>query len=162
MPHILYFIRHGIAADRSLYAQDSDRPLSEAGNQKTENIAQRLVSLGVTVDRILTSPLLRARQTAEILKAAGMSDRLEVLPFLSPGGRIQDALVWLEHCPAQSLALVGHEPDLGEWVESLVWGEPRQGLVVKKASIMGIQLPDGGDPIGQSQLFWLAPPRFLL
>jgi phosphohistidine phosphatase len=60
------------------------------------------------------------------------------------------------------LAIVGHEPDLGEWAEQLVWGKAQQRLVVKKAGVIGIRLPTTGDLVGNSELFWLTPPRFLL
>jgi phosphohistidine phosphatase len=162
MGKTLYIIRHGIAADRGLYAQDGDRPLTEAGRAKTTAIARRLVSLDLTVDCILTSPLLRAQQTAQILQDAGLSDRLEPWPHLAPGGSLPAALAELSDRPESTLALVGHEPDLGEWVETLVWGAPKQHLVVKKAGVLGVQLPDAGSAMGESQLFWLTPPRFLL
>lgn len=125
-------------------------------------MAQRLKDLGLTIDLILTSPFLRARQTAEILLAEGLSDRLQESLPLAPGGDLHQWMTWAQTCPETTLALVGHEPDLGEWVEQLVWGEPRQRLVVKKAGILGIQVPEQGTWLGNSNLFWLCPPRFLL
>lgn len=64
----LYLIRHGIAAERGTYPKDEERPLTEKGRAKTQKVAQRLYALGLRFDFILTSPLVRARQTAEILK----------------------------------------------------------------------------------------------
>ena len=165
MSRTLYVIRHGIAADRALYAQDGDRPLTSGGQQKTEKVAKRLVALGISVHQIVTSPLVRAHQTAEILKAATLSDRLTVSPYLAPGGNLEDWLNWwMQDDPSDeaTVAIVGHEPDLGEWVERLVWGEAKQHLVVKKAGVLGVSLPVGQPAIGQSELFWLTPPRFLL
>jgi phosphohistidine phosphatase len=161
----LYVIRHGIAADRALYAKDSDRPLTPTGQQKTEKVAQRLVTLGIVVSQIVTSPLVRARQTADILQAANLSDRLAISPHLAPGGRLEDWLDWWMHndrADDATVAIVGHEPDLGTWVERLVWGETKQHLVVKKAGVLGVSLPVDQDAIGHSELFWLTPPRFLL
>jgi phosphohistidine phosphatase len=56
---------------------------------------------------------------------------------------------------------VGHEPSLGEWAECLVWGEARGRLRLKKAGVIGINVPLD-DPIGNSELFWLVPPRVLV
>lgn len=159
----LYLIRHGIAAERGTYANDDDRPLTEAGIRKTKQVAKRIHDLEVRFDLIQTSPLPRARQTAEILQAAQLSDHLSESPYLAPAGDFAAWLKWLQHWRTEGtrLAIVGHEPDVGEWAERLIWGEPRQHLIVKKASIMGLLLPEGS-PVGRSQLFWLAPPRFMV
>lgn len=166
----LYLIRHGIAADRNPqeYPDDSQRPLTDAGRKKTRKIAQRLADLGLQFNHLLTSPLLRAQQTAELLVAAKLSPKLEMFPPLAPGGEVQDWLTWRQrHYPDSkngdvAIAVVGHQPDLGQWAEQLIWGEVREKLIVKKAGVIGINLPDDGDAIGQSELFWLVPPRFLL
>ena len=160
----VYLIRHGIAANREDYAEDdTQRPLTVEGVQKTGKIARRLRELGLQFDLILSSPLLRARQTAEVLQAAGLSAQLELSPHLAPEGTLSDwwsdRRNWRDY---PSLALVGHEPNLGHWTEMLVWGEVQSRLVVKKASIIGVSLPESGSPMGRSNLFLLAPPRFLL
>lgn len=133
--------------------------------QKTGKVAKRLRELGLQFDLILTSPFVRAKQTAEILQAEGLSDRLESSPFLAQGGSFQQWLEWFQQWrqPSQpTLALVGHEPDLTEWIETLVWGKPVGRLVLKKAGAVGLSIPNSGSPVGQSDLFWLAPPRLLL
>jgi phosphohistidine phosphatase len=161
----LYLIRHGLAGEHGSYANDDERPLTEEGVKKTKQVAKRLSQLRLKFDLILTSPLVRAHQTAEILQAAGLSQQLERSPNLAPGGDIQAWLTWFQNWQqtgGQTLALTGHEPDLGEWAERLVWGEARQRLVVKKAGVIGIEVPVEGNPIGSSHLFWLTPPRFLL
>jgi phosphohistidine phosphatase len=161
----LYLIRHGIAADRGSYEQDEERPLTPTGDRKTCKVAQRLKQLGIKFDRILSSPLVRARQTAEILQRQGLSSNLEVFAALSPEGDIQDWLDWYDRYGKtinQNIALVGHQPDLGKWTEILVWGEARERLVVKKAGVIGISLPETSSLVGNSELFWLTPPKFLL
>ncbi|KPQ39035.1 MAG: phosphohistidine phosphatase SixA [Phormidium sp.] len=166
----LYLIRHGIAADRNPqeYPDDRQRPLTDAGRKKTRKIAKRLKELGLNFDHLLASPLIRAQQTADILQNAKLSKIREVFPPLAPGGDVQDWLTWQQrHYPDSkngdvAIAVVGHQPDLGHWAEQLIWGEPRGQLIVKKAGIIGVNLPDEGDSIGQSQLFWLVPPRLLL
>jgi phosphohistidine phosphatase len=160
----LYLIRHGLAAERGTYANDDDRPLTDDGIRRTKRVAKRLHELEIKFDLIQTSPLVRARQTANILHSVGLSKKLEESADLKPEGPLENWLNWLQSWrqgSGQSLAIVGHEPDLGNWTEQLVWGEARQHLVVKKAGVIGLLLPDGS-PIGQSQLFWLTPPRLLL
>ncbi|MFM6183502.1 MAG: phosphohistidine phosphatase SixA, partial [Dolichospermum sp.] len=79
----LYLIRHGIAEEHQPKLKDEERQLTLEGREKTEKIAQRLVKLGFNFDLILTSPLVRAYQTAEILIAAGLSSQLETSDHLS-------------------------------------------------------------------------------
>lgn len=161
----VYFIRHGIAADREDYAQDEERPLTKEGINKTRKVANRLHQLNIDFDLILTSPLLRARQTAEILQTAGLGNKIKESTSLVPDGDINNWLNWY-HKWRQSggncLALVGHQPDSGNWAEILVWGEPRGGLLLKKAGAIGLILPETGDPVGKSVLFWLTSPKLLL
>ena len=161
----LYLVRHGIAAEREEYTEDALRPLTSEGKRKTKQVAQQLFDLGLRFDLILTSPLVRARQTADILKAIGLSTQLEESTDLTPEGKIHSWLSWLEEWQnngGTNLALVGHEPNLGEWTEILVWGEAKGNLLVKKAGVIGVQLPENGSPVGRSLLFWLTPPKFLL
>ncbi|BAZ28817.1 phosphohistidine phosphatase SixA [Cylindrospermum sp. NIES-4074] len=162
----LYLIRHGIAEDREAGIKDEDRKLTKEGRQKTEKIAQRLVTLDLHFDLIITSPLVRAQQTAEILIGAGLSSQLEQSSHLSPEGNINNWLAeWLEprkYPQKTQLALVGHEPNLSNWAEILLWGEAKERLVLKKAGMIGIKLPEIGSPWGRSHMFWLTPPKYLL
>ncbi|MDY7023133.1 MAG: phosphohistidine phosphatase SixA [Cyanobacteriota bacterium] len=161
----LYLIRHGIAADRELYDNDEERPLTEEGDHKTHKVAKKLLELNLKFDILLSSPLVRARQTANILKSVGLCDRIEEFPPLAPDGEINFWLDWYQNWQktgGESLALVGHQPDLGNWAEVLVWGEVREALIVKKAGIIGISLPDTSSLVGGCQLLWLTPPKFLL
>jgi len=186
----LYLIRHGIAHDRTEEGQDELRSLTALGQQKTQKVAQRLYDLGVRFDLILSSPLVRAAQTATILQQAGLSSQVAVSADLQPEGSLLHWLDWLttwqgareaqasnsetqsssdprpdspslELAKDHALALVGHQPDLSDWAEQLVWGAAVGGLVLKKAGIIGLHLPEKGSPLGNSTLFWLTPPRFL-
>lgn len=162
----LYIIRHGLAGEHGSYADDRLRPLTEEGQRKTEKIAQRLAELGLEFDLIQTSSLVRARQTADILLTEGLGKSLEEFSELEPGGSFTAWIQWLGEWLTQHkngvLAIVGHEPDLSRWAEQLVWGTAQGKLVLKKAGAIGITLPESGSPVGQSELFWLTPPRFLL
>ena len=162
----LYLIRHGIAVERGIYANDAERPLTEKGRQKTQKVAQSLYDMGLRLDLILTSPFIRAFQTAEILQNVGLTQQLEESSHLAPEGNIQDWLSWLSQwrnsSPEKYLALVGHQPNLGDWAELLVWGNITGQIRVKKAGVIGLNLPNTGTPIGNSELFLLTSPKYLL
>ena len=162
----VYFIRHGIAAERGTYVDDEQRPLIDKGKVKTAKVAQKLSATGLKFDLILTSPLVRASQTAEILKQAGLSKAVETFTPLKPDGEIPRWLEWLESYrlenPQAKIALVGHQPDLGEWIEMLIWGNVKNQLVVKKAGVIGLEIPDLGTPVSRSTLFLLTSPKWIL
>lgn len=160
----LYLIRHGIAVERTSDVEDEKRSLTDIGRQKTRQVAKRLTSLGLRFELILTSPLVRSRQTTEILHASGLSSQVEESNYLAPGGDIYDWLKWMEQSDQEpkTMAIVGHQPDLGQWAEILIWGEARSKLVLKKAGIIGLTLPKMSSSVGRSQLFWLTPPKFLI
>jgi phosphohistidine phosphatase len=163
----LYLIRHGIAADRDTYPNDEERPLTDKGHEKTAKVAKQLRDRGLRFDLILTSPLVRAKETATILKEAGLASQVEEFAALAPDGDIKAWVDWLEKrrqrvSGDKCLALVGHQPDLGNWAETLVWGEARNKLLLKKAGAIGLKSPDNKPPIGQSELFLLLSPKWLL
>lgn len=162
----LYLIRHGIAADREHFEHDFDRPLTDRGIEKTSQIAQRLAALGLCFDRILTSPLVRAQQTAELLRVAGLCGVIEEFGALAPGGEVEALVAWWSGShPVQAreaIAIVGHQPDLGQWAEWLLWGQAMEKLIVKKAGVIGLDVPVEGLACGACELFWLTPPRLLL
>lgn len=162
----LYLIRHGIAEERREDIREEERKLTKEGRHKTEKVAQRLFEFDLKFDLILTSPLTRALETAQILIKAGLGEKLEESNHLAPGGNISNWVAdWLQpqnYSPNTKLAVVGHEPDLGNWAEILLWGEAKGSLVLKKAGTIGIKLPETGYPLGRSQMFWLTPPKYLL
>jgi phosphohistidine phosphatase len=161
----LYLVRHGLAGKAEPSRDDRLRPLTRSGVLRTRAVAKRLLALGIRFDLALTSPLLRARQTADLLHHVGLCPRHEESVFLAPGGNFENWLRWLERWRRRGhtrLALVGHMPDLGAWAERLLCGEGRDCLVLKKAGVVGLTLPPRGSPVGRSLLFLLAPPRYLL
>jgi phosphohistidine phosphatase len=160
----VYLVRHGLAGEPGSYTPDEVRPLTAEGEKKTRQVAKHLRHLNLKFDHILTSPLVRAKQTAEILLDVGLGKHLESADFLAPRGNIHDWVTWLqtwERSPQSSLALVGHEPCLSQWAETLIWGQFKGAITLKKAGIIGLSLPLEGSPIGHSCLFWLTPPRLL-
>lgn len=164
----VYLIRHGIAVERDLSKKDETRPLTEQGRKKTKKVAQQIKDIGIYFDIILTSPLLRATQTAEILREEGLTQTLETFSALAPAGEIQEWLTWWEHWHIETthqegkVALVGHQPDLGDWAELLIWGQIQEKLVVKKAGVIGLNCPEDVSPLGNSELFLLTSPKWLL
>lgn len=160
----IYLVRHGIAAEKGLYSQDAERPLTEKGISKANKVAQRLLSLDVHFKFILSSPLVRAYQTAEILTNIGLGKKITINESLAPEGKIESWLRWLSDNfnETQKIALVGHQPDLGNWAEMLVFGSIKENLSLKKSGIVGIKITNKNNPIGNSELFLLTAPKWFV
>ncbi|MBE9028670.1 phosphohistidine phosphatase SixA [filamentous cyanobacterium LEGE 11480] len=159
----IYIIRHGLAGQFGDYSDDAQRPLTNPGRLKTTQVAQRLKTLDVQLDHILTSPYQRAAQTAAILHQQYPQAQLETLPALQPGGNFTQLLDRLQHHDRrQSIAIVGHEPDLSHTAERLIWGEIRSRLILKKTGIIRLEAPITGDLLGHCELRWLIPAKVLL
>jgi phosphohistidine phosphatase len=156
----LYLVRHAIAAERGpKYPDDRLRPLTPAGSKKFSQSVPGLVELGVVIDVVLTSPLVRARDTAMLL-AAGLKPKpsLVEIEALSPSGRPNAIVEAIKtHSKSQRrLALVGHEPDLGELAARLLGA---RGMVeFKKGGVCLIEV-DGATPGGPGTLRWMLPPK---
>lgn len=164
----LYLIRHGIAEDRENFEDDTLRPLTDEGRKKTKQVAKRLYDLGLRFDLLQTSPLVRARQTAEIFTNV-FSSTLQQADELAPEGSFETwlnwAMAWLSQHPQParaSLGIVGHEPDLTAWAETLLWGEAKGALVLKKAGIIGLVLPEDRPWTANGILFLSIPPKLLI
>ena len=161
----LHLIRHGQAEDRPGGGGDAERALTPSGAKEMRRVARRLVELGVRFDRTATSPLARARQTAEALLAEGVTPVVEEEEFLAGDGTFDDLRAWLgrlRRLGARSVALVGHQPGLGEWAETLLCGEVRGRIQLKKAGIVALEVPDTGAAAGACRLLWMTSPRLLL
>ncbi|PSB12366.1 phosphohistidine phosphatase SixA [Pleurocapsa sp. CCALA 161] len=162
----VYLIRHGIAAEKGTYADDEQRPLIKKGQDKTAQVAQRLLSVGLKFDLLLSSPLVRAYQTAEILQQASLAKTIETFAPLKPDGAIAEWVKWQQQYQVQhpdaKIALVGHQPDLGNWAEMMLWGAIQGQIEVKKAGVMGLKIPPIGTPIARSTLFLHVPPKWLI
>jgi phosphohistidine phosphatase len=174
----LYLIRHGIAIDlesiaptdndlsaQSAIDRDALRSLTKVGRKKIAQVADRLNGLDVTFDLIVTSPLVRARQTAEILIDKQLSSQLEIAEDLKPQGNLPTWLTWWQERaserPISTLALVGHEPNLSHWAELLMFGKVVNRLVLKKGGIIGLKFDDELE-IGAGQLVCSIPPKYFL
>lgn len=157
----LLLLRHGIAEERRPELPDGDRALTGRGIERSRAVLQRLVALGITADGLLCSPLLRARQTAEIAVAVGWAPQLTLAAELSPGGAALACLPqWCQACAGDSLALVGHEPDLSELAARLI-GAPAGSLALRKAGLIQLRLA-GAVGAAQAVLVSLLRPSLLL
>jgi phosphohistidine phosphatase len=158
----LYLIRHAIAAERGPnYPDDHKRPLTNEGISRFKQVVEGLKDFDVTLDLVLTSPLVRASQTAELLVARiGGKPRLDTLDALSPGGRMATVLEAIAKHSRRvgHIGLVGHEPDLGELAARLL--RARGTIEFKKGAVACLEL-DGAMPNGPGTLRWLLPPRAL-
>ena len=157
----VYLVRHAVAADRGEeYPDDTRRPLTPHGISRFKETVEGLAALGVRVDVVLSSPLVRARQTAELL-AAGLQDRPPVvdarwLAAGNPAAAAIDALAGRED--VGSVALVGHEPGIGELAARLVGAQTP--FVFKKGGVCRIDF-DGPARASAGELRWFATPRML-
>lgn len=155
----LYFLRHGEAGRRQDWrGDDSERPLTAAGKKRMKREATGIRKLKLPLDVIISSPLVRALQTAEIVgKAYGSAARLVTDGRLRPGfGPKHLAELVTQHRRARGVMLVGHEPDFSETI-SRVTGGGR--LTVKKGALAYVEVEDRAPVKGT--LVWLIPPKAL-
>jgi phosphohistidine phosphatase len=159
----LLIVRHAIAfeADSKRWPDDAARPLSPAGIRRAAKAAAGLKELTLAPERLLTSPLIRAAQTAQILhEAAGWPAALEV-EELAPGVPLGALLALLRKERSRRVAVVGHQPGLGELIAAFVVGEGvALPLELKKNSVACLEF-EGSPRAGRGVLKWLAGPRLL-
>ena len=161
----LYLVRHAIAAERGPdYPDDEQRPLTPEGAAKWRRSVAGLRKFGLILDVVITSPLVRAHETAEAL-AAGLKPKpkLVVAEVLSPGRKPAAVLAEIAKYAGMArgpsrLALVGHEPDLGELAARLLGA--KGAIEFKKGAVCRIDL-DRAMPGGPGTLGLLLPPRVL-
>ncbi|MDR3685589.1 MAG: phosphohistidine phosphatase SixA [Coriobacteriia bacterium] len=152
----VYFMRHGDAGDKRAWeGPDTERPLSELGVARTEAAARHFVQTGFRPSKILTSPLTRALQTAEIVAAALEASKLvQIDDVLAPGFDITGfRRILKSNADQDRLLLVGHDPGLSNVIEATMGGG---SIVLKKGGIARLDIDDPGVPTGH--LVWLASP----
>lgn len=155
----VYFLRHGKAENRADWrGRDDDRPLTAEGEEALRREAKAMAGLDLGVDVIVTSPLARARRTAELVaQGLGLEDRLVEDERMAHGfdmRRLEQVLA--AHGEAASVMVVGHEPDFSATVAELIGG----GEVVMKKG--GLARVDVTAPVaGGGELVWLLTPPLL-
>jgi phosphohistidine phosphatase len=161
-PRTLYLIRHGRAAERGeKWPDDAVRPLTHDGAVRMRQVVRGLAEAGATITVVITSPLVRALATAEIV-VQGTTPRPELVTSatLAPGGsppRVAEMLG--QSGKARGLAIVGHEPDLGELAAWLIGA--RHPVTFKKGGVCRIDVAEWPPAPRQGRLVWCATPRML-
>jgi phosphohistidine phosphatase len=158
-------VRHAIAQRREVFAKqnrhDDQRPLTAKGIQRMREGAVGLRRVVDRVDVLAFSPLVRARQTAEILARSLKPDRRIAVPGLAPGYDPTAATDWLQHlAPESHVCLVGHEPDLSALVAWLTCGRVAGFLELRRGSACLLHCPKT-PARDTATLLWALAPRQL-
>ncbi len=161
----LYIVRHAIAVEPGTpgYDDDSQRPLTDTGRKKMKKIVKGLRQLEVELDLILTSPYVRARDTAEIL-ASGfkMKKKIAFTDNLIPPGNFDRLIDEIgEKYNVDNLALVGHEPMLSSFISFLMTGNPDAAITLKKGGVCLLSVDDLRQE-RRAALQWLLTPAIMV
>jgi phosphohistidine phosphatase len=166
----LYLMRHGIAADlgEGGVLKDADRPLTLEGRARMKQAADGVRKLDLKFNVILTSPYLRARQTAEVVaEVLDLQHKVKILDSLAPGrafieGEGKHAEIFLELGAYQfdRALLVGHMPDLSELASFLLTGNRNLNIEFRKGSLCALEIASL-PPRGPGLLRWLMTPKQL-
>ena len=159
----LVFLRHGVAANREDWkGDDADRPLTADGADRTKEVVRGLKALKIKPDVILSSPLLRARETAEIAKKGLITDaKVELAEELTPDASPDRLIVRLADLAGKPVVLcVGHEPHISTTISMMVSGKTAASFEMKKAGVCCIRFT-GIPKAGAGSVLWLLPPKFL-
>ncbi|HVP77825.1 MAG TPA: phosphohistidine phosphatase SixA [Thermodesulfobacteriota bacterium] len=155
----LYFLRHGLAGDRTRWpGDDFDRPLTDEGKDRIAREAVTIAHLELGLEVVMTSPLVRAFQTAEIVaRKLNLLDKLVKDERLGPGFSAPHVpKILAAHAKANAVMLVGHEPSFSEAISYLIGGGR---VVCKKGSLACVDLEDASSLRGK--LLWLLQPKVL-
>ncbi len=157
----LLILRHGEAGSRiPVASKDSERALTATGHRDVEEVAGSLKALKLEIDLIVSSPLTRSLETAQVVaKELDKSKDLEVWDELKPEG---DRAALYEHLATlnqeSSVLMVGHEPYLSFLVSDLISGNTRSRIVLKKAGMAKVSI-NSLTPKASGELRWLLTPR---
>jgi phosphohistidine phosphatase len=160
----LYILRHGNAGDPEQWTgDDRKRPLIEEGRKEMRAIAKGLDWLDLKLDALVTSPLVRAQETADFVHQALHPSHYDTSQLLAPGCDLQALTSLLALYPqSRELMIVGHEPDLGDIIGALIGVGLPATIQLKKAACCCIKLETGAGGLGgKGTLIWHLPPRVL-
>jgi len=149
---LLYLLRHGDAVEQGF--DDVSRPLSPLGEEQAANAANYFISLNLSLDLILSSPLLRAKQTAEIIGKVMNVAECRTTEYLVPQTSERELLRQLNECGRNSVLLVGHEPHLRALVSLLVAGSRHANIAVKKGVLLSLETSTPVQPVS-AVLKWM-------
>ena len=158
----LYLVRHAIAEDHSASGNDADRALTEAGKEKLVQVVRGLRKLKIRPDLILTSPLRRARETAEIAARGLDGAKVDVLHELAPAIDTKALVSALRpHSRLRALALVGHQPGLGTLASFLLTGSEASIYIDFKKGGVAYMEAELSDEPAHCVLKWVATSKLL-
>jgi phosphohistidine phosphatase len=149
----LYLLRHGTASD--VAPSDAERKLTREGEEEAKNAGLALAELGAKLSHVLSSPLVRARQTAEIAaRAMKFRGKVELLDELTNGTSTPELLKVLQsYSSPEEILLVGHMPSLSEHLAALIGSNSPQGLPLGKGNVACVDAVEMR--LGHGQLRWL-------
>lgn len=158
----LLLIRHAKAEERSmipfLSKKDADRRLTDEGRKEMRKVAKGLREIAPDIDVLATSPLARARETAEIIAGTFKIQETIEQPLLAPDGSKRALIGWLKTKPTEAtVALIGHEPQLSALAGLLISGKERSLIALKKGACCLIEF-EHAPAIGGGMLLWLLQP----
>jgi phosphohistidine phosphatase len=160
----LYILRHGDAVEHGdPRYKENDRPLTPKGIQRTKQLAHVLREMEITFDSILSSPLTRARETAEIIaRGLKQQDNMRFSEHLIPSGSMEELIHQINTIrpSPKSVVLVGHEPYLSGFISLLCTGAPGLAVVFKKGALCRLDL-DVLSCGKCARLDWLLQPRVI-
>ena len=161
----LYLIRHALAQQLGLKNDftDEKRTLTSEGRDRMREAARGLRKLGVQLDLLLTSPLVRAIETAEIVADALGISKKEIMQTdkLAPGASADELFAEIKsHTGVESVGVVGHQPDLGEILAKIVQARNKFAIDLKKGSVCCINVVETV-PSLRGELVWLMTPKQL-
>ncbi|MFQ5828125.1 MAG: histidine phosphatase family protein [Candidatus Methylomirabilia bacterium] len=161
----LVLIRHADAgdADPEPYPDDRLRPLTPDGRREHRRIAQGLARMGLALTHLLTSPLARARETAQITaEALSWSGEIELVDVLGDQFSVAGLLDHLKrYAEDASVACVGREPHLSQFAATLLDLDGAPRIALSKSGVIGLECAGRPGP-GAGRLLFLLPPRELL
>jgi phosphohistidine phosphatase len=158
----LYMVRHGLAGNHGdpRYPDDRLRPLTDEGRKRFANTVKALAATGMKVSLIATSPLVRCRQTAEILaERMGGKPKLVELDALAPGSDLNALIDWTNNQAMDSVAWVGHAPDVNDLAGQLIARGYAQ-IRFAKGAVAAIEFDDLITRRG-GELLWLVTAKIL-
>jgi phosphohistidine phosphatase len=159
----LYIIRHADALPVGAHGitEDEARPLSKEGEAQARQLAAALNRRGIRLEKVVSSPLLRARQTAEGLVQALPDPRPELIARdeLAPGGKRRKLVKLLRDLGGTAVAVVGHQPDLGDLAAWLI-GSKKARIDFAKAGVAQITFADSPDKGAGTLVGLMAPEWF--
>lgn len=160
----LYIIRHGFAGKSNEGAADDDlRPLKKKGKEQMKDVGRSLKKWDVALDAVLTSPLVRAKESAEILNAeCGKSKKVILTDLLKPGASFSKLIKHLNDLKkAQRVAIVGHEPFLSEFASHCLSKNGGSFINLRKGGVIKLDIDKVIKP-GNCILSWLLEPSLLI